>query len=44
MQFTTNKTDFPFAGVWRVKGLYVEGGIERPGDSVYFVVGDTFYG
>ena len=43
MQFSTTKTDFPFAGVWRVKGLYVEGDIERPGDSVYFVVGDSFY-
>lgn len=44
MSFSTNKTDFPFSGVWRVQGLYVEGGIERPGDSVYFVVGDSFYG
>ena len=44
MRFSTNKTDFPFSGVWRVQGLYVEGGIERPGDSVYFVVGDSFYG
>lgn len=44
IRFTTNKTDFLFAGVWRVKGLYVENGIERPGDSVYFVVGDSFYG
>ena len=44
IQFTTNKTDFLLAGVWRVKGLYIEGDIERPGDSVYFVVGDSFYG
>lgn len=44
ISFTTNKTDFPFAGVWRVQGLYVEGDIERPGDAVYFVVGNSFYG
>ena len=44
MQFSTSKTDFLVPGVWRVQGLYVEGGIERPGDSVYFVVGDSFYG
>jgi len=44
MQFITTALDFLIAGVWRVQGLYVEGGIERPGDAVYFVVGDSFYG
>ena len=44
MQFTTNNVDFQFAGVWRAKGLYVENGIEKPGDSVYFTVGSSFYG
>ena len=44
MQITTTKEDFPIAGVWRVQGLNIKDGIERPGDSVYFVVGDSFYG
>ena len=42
MQFTTSKEDFQSVGVWRVQGLYVEGGIERPGDAAYFTVGEGF--
>lgn len=44
MQFMTSKTDFPFAGVWSVEGLYISGETEIPGDKAYFVVGDSFYG
>ena len=44
MQFSTTKTDFTVSGVWKVQGMYIKGAIERPGDAVYFVVGDSFYG